>query len=155
MRQLSKPWSATIIACHLFGAKSLSKPIVIHCQSDPKEDNSVEFWSKFKYIFIRNDAFDKAARKMAVSWLGLGGLIRCCYVIFDGNIPSNLRSNKFGATSCTFNVFVSDVAIFICSYTNIYLKPTKRALATFTCYMTNNNYVPLHWLWNNSEMAQC
>ena len=37
-----------IMACQLFGAKPLSKPMLSYCQLDPKEQTSVKFQSKYK-----------------------------------------------------------------------------------------------------------
>ena len=36
------------MACHIFGAKPLSKPMLTCCQLDPKEQTSVKFESKYK-----------------------------------------------------------------------------------------------------------
>ena len=42
-----------IMACRLFGDKSLSKPMLEYCQKDPYEQTSVKFWSKFKFSHSR------------------------------------------------------------------------------------------------------
>ena len=42
-----------IMACRLFGAKSLSKPMLGNCQLDPSEQISVKFQSKCKYFHSR------------------------------------------------------------------------------------------------------
>ena len=39
-----------IITCRLFGAKPLSEPMLEYCPLDRWEQNSVEFWSKFKHF---------------------------------------------------------------------------------------------------------
>ena len=36
------------MACHLFGAKPLSKPMLGYCQLDPLEQTSVKFSPKYK-----------------------------------------------------------------------------------------------------------
>ena len=41
-------WLVQIMACHLFGAKPLSKPIVGYCQLEPLQQTSVKFSSKCK-----------------------------------------------------------------------------------------------------------
>ena len=43
-----------ITACHLFGAKPLSKPLLDKYLLEPKEYSSVKHSSKFKYIHSRN-----------------------------------------------------------------------------------------------------
>ena len=47
MRQYNIPIFVQIMACHLFGAKPLSKPMLPYCQSDPKEYISVKFYLQF------------------------------------------------------------------------------------------------------------
>ena len=42
-----------IMACRLFGAKPLSKPMLCQCQLDPKEQTSVKFQSKYKTFHSR------------------------------------------------------------------------------------------------------
>ena len=37
-----------IMACRLFGAKPLSKPMMSYCQLDPREQTSMKFQSKYK-----------------------------------------------------------------------------------------------------------
>ena len=48
-------WSALvqILACRLFGAKPLSKPMLVYCQLDPREQSSVKFKSKYKNFHSR------------------------------------------------------------------------------------------------------
>ena len=41
-----------IMACRIFGAKPLFKQMLVYCQLDPSEQNSVKFWSKYTF-FIR------------------------------------------------------------------------------------------------------
>ena len=48
MRQYTMPSLVQIMACRLFGAKPLPKPILPFYQLDPKEHISVEFYPKFK-----------------------------------------------------------------------------------------------------------
>ena len=40
-----------IMACRLFGAKPLSKPMLRYCQLDPWEQTSVKFWSNCKSLY--------------------------------------------------------------------------------------------------------
>ena len=42
-----------IMACHLFGAKPLSKPMLGYCQLNPKQQTSVKFQSKYKTFHSR------------------------------------------------------------------------------------------------------
>ena len=42
-----------IMACHLFGTKPLSQPILYYCQLDPKEQTSVKLHSKFRHFHSR------------------------------------------------------------------------------------------------------
>ena len=42
-----------IMAWRLFGAKPSSKPMLGYCQSDPLEQTSVKYWSKFKTFHSR------------------------------------------------------------------------------------------------------
>ena len=43
MRQWIRLVLVQIMACRLFGAKPLSKPMLFYCQLDPKEQTSVKF----------------------------------------------------------------------------------------------------------------
>ena len=47
MHQCTGPSLVCITVCHLLGAKPLSIPIPIYCQSDCKEQTSVKFGSKY------------------------------------------------------------------------------------------------------------
>ena len=42
-----------VMACRLFGAKSLPEPMLAYCQLDPYEQSSVKFQSKFKHYHWR------------------------------------------------------------------------------------------------------
>ena len=53
-----------IMACCLFGAKPLSDPMLPYCQLDPKEQISVEFYSKIKN-FIQENTLENVTCKMA------------------------------------------------------------------------------------------
>ena len=46
--QWPMPSLVQIIACHLFGAKPLSEPMLAYCQLDPKEHVSIKFCLKIK-----------------------------------------------------------------------------------------------------------
>ena len=48
MRQRVGSTLVQIMACRLFGTKSLSQPMLVYCQSDPWEQISVEFQSKYQ-----------------------------------------------------------------------------------------------------------
>ena len=48
MRQWIRSALVQIMACHLFDAKPLSKPILGYCQLAPQEETSVKFSSKYK-----------------------------------------------------------------------------------------------------------
>ena len=47
-----------IMACHLFGAKPLSDPMLTYCQFDPQEYTSVKFESKYQ-TFVSWKCFSK------------------------------------------------------------------------------------------------
>ena len=47
-----------MIACRLFGARPLSKPMLYYCQLDHWGQSSVEKYSKFKLV-SQDDAFEK------------------------------------------------------------------------------------------------
>ena len=49
VHQPTRPSLVQIMACHLAGPKTLSKPMVLYCQLDPKGHNSVKFYFKFKF----------------------------------------------------------------------------------------------------------
>ena len=42
------------MACRLFGAKSLSKPLLDYCKLNPEEQTSIKFWSKYRKYRLRN-----------------------------------------------------------------------------------------------------
>ena len=42
-----------VMACRLFGAKSLPEPMLTYCQLDPQEQISVKFHSKYKIFHSR------------------------------------------------------------------------------------------------------
>ena len=48
MRQWTASALLQIMACRLFGAKPLSKPMIGYCKVDPYKQNSVKFQSKYK-----------------------------------------------------------------------------------------------------------
>ena len=52
------------MACRLFGAKPLSKPMLDYCQLDPQEQTSMTFWSKYK-LFIHENASENIVCEMA------------------------------------------------------------------------------------------
>ena len=52
-----------IMACRLFGAKPLSRPMLPYCQLDPKEHISVIFYVKFK-VFIQGNALKNVVCEM-------------------------------------------------------------------------------------------
>ena len=52
MHQYNIPTLLQIMACHLFGAKPLSEPMLPYCQLDHKEHISVKFYSKFKLEIV-------------------------------------------------------------------------------------------------------
>ena len=54
MRQLFRSALVQIMACRLFGAKLLSKPMLGYCQLDPWEQTSVKFESKYKTFVGEN-----------------------------------------------------------------------------------------------------
>ena len=53
-----------IMACRLFGAKPLSKPILGHCQLDPMEQTSVKFFIKNTKLFIHKNAYENMVYQM-------------------------------------------------------------------------------------------
>ena len=67
MCQWIGPTLIQILACRLFGAKPLSKPMLGCCQLDPKEQKeqtSVKFHSKYK-LFIQENACEYIVCEMA------------------------------------------------------------------------------------------
>ena len=46
------------MACRLFGAKPLSKPMLGYCQLDPLEQTSVKILIKIQSFFIQENAFE-------------------------------------------------------------------------------------------------
>ena len=53
MRHQPRPSLVQIMACHLFGAKPLSEPMLYYCQLDSLEQTSVKLYSKFKHFHSR------------------------------------------------------------------------------------------------------
>ena len=53
-----------IMACHLFGATSLSKPMLGYCQLDSQEQTSVKFYQNTK-LFIHKKAYENIVCEMA------------------------------------------------------------------------------------------
>ena len=53
MRQWIGSALVQIIICRPFGAKPLSKPMLVYCQLNPYKQTSVEFWSKYKTFHSR------------------------------------------------------------------------------------------------------
>ena len=49
------------MACRLFGAKPLSKPMLSYCQLGSQEQTSVKFESEL-YIFIQENAFENVCQ---------------------------------------------------------------------------------------------
>ena len=52
------------MACRLFGAKPLSKPMLGYSQLDPLEQTSVQFFQNTK-LFIQENAFENIVSEMA------------------------------------------------------------------------------------------
>ena len=46
------------MACRLFGAKPLSKPMLVYCQLIPYEQTSVNFLYEISNFFIKENAFE-------------------------------------------------------------------------------------------------
>ena len=53
MHHQPRPSLVQIMACRLFGAKTLSQPMLYYCQLDPYEQTSVKLYSKFKHFHSR------------------------------------------------------------------------------------------------------
>ena len=53
IRQRIRPALVQVMACHLFGAKPLPKPMLIYCQFDSWEQISVKLKSEFDHIQSR------------------------------------------------------------------------------------------------------
>ena len=53
LRQHNMPIFVRKMACRLSGAKPLSEPMLPYCQLDPKEYNSVNFYSTFKRMHLK------------------------------------------------------------------------------------------------------
>ena len=64
MRQWTGTPLVKIMACRLFGAKPLSKPMQGYCQLDHEEQISVKFQSKYKF-FIHENAYENIICEMA------------------------------------------------------------------------------------------
>ena len=64
MRQWFASAMVQIMACRLFGAKPLFKPMLGYFQLDPKEQNSVKFYSNEKKV-IHENASEKIVCEMA------------------------------------------------------------------------------------------
>ena len=56
-RQWIESAMVQIMACHLFGAKALSKLMLGYCQLDPCEYNSVKFQSKYETFYSRKSSW--------------------------------------------------------------------------------------------------
>ena len=72
-----------LMASRLFGAKTLSVPMLPYCRLDPKEYISVKFYFTFKKIFIQENAFEiENIKKMKI--LSVWYWVLCyksCYII--------------------------------------------------------------------------
>ena len=55
-----------IMACHLFGAKPLSKPMLGYCQLDRQEQTSVKFKTEFYHFHYRNACENVICQKSAI-----------------------------------------------------------------------------------------
>ena len=62
------PTLLQIMACHLFGAKPLSEPMLPYCQLDPKEHISVKLYLKFKSFHSRKCTWKYRLPKWQPSW---------------------------------------------------------------------------------------
>ena len=54
------------MACRLFGAKTLSEPVLCYCQLDPKEQPSVKFNQNTKLFILKNASDNIACEKAAI-----------------------------------------------------------------------------------------
>ena len=64
MRQWIRSVLVQIMACRLFGAKPLSKPMLGYCQLDPQEQSSVKLYANTKH-FIHENASETIVCEMA------------------------------------------------------------------------------------------
>ena len=69
MRQWMGSTLFQIMACRLYGAKSLSKPMPGYCQLDPQEQTSVKLQANYK-IFIHKNAYEMSSAKWRPSCPG-------------------------------------------------------------------------------------
>ena len=63
------------MACRMFGANPLPKPMLVYCLLDPWEQSSVKFESKYNF-FIHENAFENVVCEMAAirsrKWINIG-----------------------------------------------------------------------------------
>ena len=86
MRQSNGSALVQITACRLFGDKPLSKPMLGYCQSDPEDQTSVKFLSKYKTFHSRECIWKSRLRNSGhlvqgrwvncLSWLQSFALVR-------------------------------------------------------------------------------
>ena len=65
MRQWMGPVMVQTMACRLYGAEPLSKPILGYCQSDPKKQTAVIFFYQNTRLFIHENASENIVCEMA------------------------------------------------------------------------------------------
>ena len=113
--QYNMPTMLQIMACHLFGAKPLSEPMLPYCQLDPKEHISVKSYLKFK-VFIKGNALEMSSAKVAAILPSLNVLKwqvkpfsrRQKYILTSvQDNASKLENNHYGWCSCTHLVLLS------------------------------------------------
>ena len=63
MRQWIRSALVQVMACRLFGAKPLSKPMLGYCQLDPEEQTPVKFQSTYKTFHLR-----KCIKRSSAKW---------------------------------------------------------------------------------------
>ena len=68
------------MVCRLFGAESLSEPMLPYCQLDPKEHISVKFYLKFKSFLCKEMHLKLLSAKVAAILPGLNVLMRPKYI---------------------------------------------------------------------------
>ena len=89
-----------VMACRLFGAKPLSRPILDNCQWDPKEHISIKSYLKIKRVHRK--AFENVLCRLSaiLSWLQCLNTLRCgasgCH--FADDIFLCILSNTFFRT---------------------------------------------------------
>ena len=109
------PTLLQIMACRLFGAKPLSKPMLPYCQLDPTEHISMEFYSK---VFIQGNALENVVCEMAAilpwpQWqYTTDHICGCLHNLLSQHLLSGPpQSNKINSSRIYWNLWPSYLEI--------------------------------------------